>query len=188
MSNCKKQEQRTDLMLRNVEKYVVYGDLIITNSLDIENTTLIVSGSLIFANGCSKINSKGCDILAESIVFGTELTEDNEPSINIEDTDIFVQYFSSTFFICTDGIIDVKKDLDAANYLSCLDLFVEGKTSAQSIQTMQDAYFGNDCDCHLLSARDVFVDGILDLNGYRLNNFGDTYVRFGILNQGTYEE
>ena len=185
MSNSKKQEQRTDLILQNVKRYVVYGDLIITNSLDIENTTLVVSGSLIFTNSCTKIYSKGCDILAESIVFGTELIEDNEPSIHIEDTDIFAQYFSSTFFVFTDGIIDVRKDLDAANFLSCRELFVGGHTVAQSIQTMQDAYFGNDCDCHLLSARDIFVDGVLNLNGYCLNNFGDTFATYGIFNQGT---
>lgn len=186
MSNIKKQEERiTNLILQNVERHIIYGDLIITDSLEIQNSTLIVSGSLLLNNSCSKIISKNCDILAESIIFGTELKEDNTPSISIEDTNIFVQYFSSTFPIITDGIIEVQKDLNAENLLSCLHLFVGGNTFAQLIQTMQDAYFCKNCNCHTLSGRDIIVTGILNLNGYSLNNFGDTYVRDGILNQGT---
>lgn len=186
MDKIRKQEHRANLMILNVERYVVYGDLIITNSLDIENSTLIVSGSLIFSDDCTKLISKDCNILAESIVFGTGEKENISVSISFEDTNIFVQYFSSYFPVITDGIIEIQKDLNAYSILSCLHLFVGGHTYAESIQIMQDAYFNKDCDCHLLSARNVVVEGVLNLNGYSLNNFGDTYVRDGILNQGTY--
>lgn len=187
MHNSQKQENRTaNLILENIDEYVIYGDIIITNSLNIKNSTLIISGSLIFTDDCIKIISKNCNIFAESIIFGTEEKENNNPSISIEDTDIFVQNFSSTFPVITDGIIEIQKDLTSSNVLSCLHLFVGGYTVAKSIQTLQDAYFCNNCECNTLSARDVVVNGVLNLNGYSLNNFGNTYARDGILNQGTY--
>lgn len=178
-------EQRMEnLVLRNVEKYVVCGDLVIEKYFDVENSTIYVSGALILTDECIIHRCKGCDILTGSIQFGTTENAKELKSLYAPDTDIFTQHFSSNLIVITDGIIDITKDLKASTLISCRELFVGGRTDAKTIQIMQDAYFGNNCSCYLLSARDVFVDGQLNLNGYPICNFGDRYVRDGIINEG----
>lgn len=183
------------------EDLIIAGDIEIHGVLTINNANLIVSGAIefvikkssTFVTTENSINITNGSISAKSILD----EEDMYLDVFVENGDIYVADELSIDNITLSGGGDITcYDLNAGNIdsvsdiivnndanvqdVTCFNYLVSGDNDSVSIVAIQDIYILGDSDSCNLQARDIFIGGIADLNGYDLTAFGSVHIGKGI--------
>lgn len=149
------QERTLENLILENEDYIFAGDLTITGKVQLNNASLIVSGTLTLT---SDAEIKGGDIACGSI---------DSYNIYISDGDIYVNGNADVAYITSDGNIEVGGDSYAGD-INCFNYLVSGDNDSRSITAIQDVYIlgcNNSCD---IKARDVLIGEDCDFNDYGL--------------------
>lgn len=149
------QERTLENLILENEDYIFAGDLTITGEVHLSNSSLIVSGKLVFESNAT-IN--GGDIVCGSIC---------AIDISIIDGDICINGYTDIVDIESDGNIEVGGDIKAGD-IHCLNYMVNGDNDSCSITAIQDVYILGCNDSYDINARDVFIDGNCDFNNFGL--------------------
>ncbi len=133
------------------EDYIFTGDLIILGDVHITNGSLIVSGTLTFANYKSYICVVGGDIVCQYLVSAT--------NISIKDGDIWVAKHLDTYPIVSDGNIEVGGSASICGDITALNYLVSGNNDSDCVTTRQDFYVSGDNYSNHIIAREVCILG-----------------------------